>query len=68
MLDLNVLEIVKQSRTLDAVNLFINRFVVEKRVYPKLMHKGGKFLKKLWCCVGGRVCQGDLVLSIQLIT
>ena len=55
MLDLNVLEMVKQSRTLDAVNLFINRFVVEKRVYPKLMHKGGKFLKKLWCCVGGRV-------------
>ena len=55
MLDLNVLEIVKQSRTLDAVNLFINRFVVEKRVYPMLMHKGGKFLKKLWCCVGGRV-------------
>ena len=68
MLDLNVLEIVKQSRTLDAVNLFINRFVVEKRVYPKLMHKGGTFLKKLWCCVGGRVWQGDLVLSIQLIT
>ena len=41
MLDLKVLW------TLDAVNLFINRFVVEKRVYPKLMHKGGKFLKKL---------------------
>ena len=21
------------------------------------MNKGGKFLKKLWCCVGGRVWQ-----------
>ena len=20
-----------------------------------IMNKGGKFLKKLWCCVGGRV-------------
>ena len=23
----------------------------------KTMNKGGKFLKKLWCCVGGRVEQ-----------
>ena len=23
---------------------------------------GGKFLKKLWCCVGGRVYKGNLVL------
>ena len=29
---------------------------------------GGKFLKKLWCCVGGRVQQGNLVLSTVLIT
>ena len=24
--------------------------------------KGGKFLKKLWCCVGGRVYKGNLAL------
>ena len=30
--------------------------------------KRGKFLKKLWCCVGGRVQQGNLVLSTDLIT
>ena len=31
-------------------------------------NKGGKFLKKnwLWCCVGGRVSQGNLVLSYKL--
>ena len=27
----------------------------------------GKFLKKLWCCVGERVLQGNLVLSTELI-
>ena len=32
------------------------------------MCKGGKFLKELWCCVGGRVQQGYLVLSAELIT
>ena len=31
------------------------------------MLKGGKFLKKLWCCVGGGVLQDNLVLSIGLI-
>ena len=31
-------------------------------------NKGGKFLKKLWCYVGGRVKQGNLVLSTELIT
>ena len=30
--------------------------------------EGGKFLKKLWCCVSGRVQQGNLVLSTELIT
>ena len=29
--------------------------------------EGGKFLKKLWCCVSGRVQQGNLVLSTELI-
>ena len=37
------------------------------RTTESLMDKGGKFLKKLWCCVGGRVYQGNLVLSTQLI-
>ena len=27
----------------------------------KHMNKGGKFPKKLWCCVGGRVYQGNFV-------
>ena len=31
------------------------------------MCKGGKFLKKLWCCVCGRVQQDNLVLSTELI-
>ena len=31
-------------------------------------YKGGiKFLKKLWCCLRGRVYQDNLVLSIKLI-
>ena len=30
-------------------------------------NKGGKFLKKLWCCVGGKVKENNLVLSTQLI-
>ena len=30
------------------------------------MNKGGKLLKKLWCCVDGRVEQGHLVLSTEL--
>ena len=32
------------------------------------MNKVGKFLKKLRCRVGGRVKQGNLVLSTELIT
>ena len=31
------------------------------------MNKGGKFLKKLWCCRGGRVYQDNLVLSTEFI-
>ena len=32
------------------------------------VNREGKFLKKLWCCVGGRVKKGNLVLSTELIT
>ena len=32
------------------------------------LNQGGKFVKKLWCCVGGRVKQSNLVLSIEFIT
>ena len=32
-----------------------------------IINKGGKFLKKLWCCLSGRVCQDNLVLSIEFI-
>ena len=31
------------------------------------MIKGGKFLKKLGCCIGGIAEQGSLVLSAELI-
>ena len=27
-----------------------------------IMITGGKFLKKLWCCVAGRIKQGNFVL------
>ena len=30
-------------------------------------NKGAKFLKKLWCCVGGGVKQENLVLLTELI-
>ena len=30
--------------------------------------EGGKFLKKQWCCIGGRVQQGNIVLSTEFIT
>ena len=33
--------------------------------WEKQTNKGGKFLKKLWCCVGG-VLQDNLVLSTEL--
>ena len=32
------------------------------------LHRWGTFLKKLWCCVGGRIQQGNLVLVTELIT
>ena len=38
-----------------------------KPVSLEKMNKEGKFLKKLWCCVGGRVYQGNKVLSTELI-
>ena len=31
-------------------------------------NEGDKFLKKLWCCVGGRKQQGNLLLATELIT
>ena len=30
--------------------------------------RGTTFLKKFWCCVDGRVSQGNLVLATELIT
>ena len=38
-----------------------------KPVSLEKMNKEGNFLKKLWCCVGGRVYQGNKVLSTELI-
>ena len=42
------------------MNVFPNEAVVLK--------KGGKFIKELWCCISGRIQQGNLVLSTELIT
>ena len=36
--------------------------------FALIRNKGSKFLEKLWCCVGGRVSQSNLVLSNELIT
>ena len=47
------------------------RIIRAKQVVPLKhtnLHKWGKFLKKLWCCVGGRIQQGNLVLVTELIT
>ena len=33
----------------------------------KLFNKWSKFLKKLWCCIGGGVLQDKLILSIKLM-
>ena len=32
-----------------------------------ILELGGKFLKKMWCCVGGGVYQDNLVSSTELI-
>ena len=36
--------------------------------FALIRNKGGKFLEKLWGCVGGRASQSNLVLSTELIT
>ena len=52
-------------------NTYSDRFITftnwNKQLFSQ-MNKGGKFLKKLWCSVGGRVEQGNFVLSTELIT
>ena len=47
---------------------FVKHWVLFSSSYFGEVNKGGKFLKKLWCCVDGRVKQGNLVLSTTLIT
>ena len=40
------------------VNLIIKRQTeirAVKRIFQRRMNKRGKFVKKLWCCVGGKV-------------
>ena len=46
----------------------LTRQGVELGPFNPQMNKVGKFLKKLWCCVGGRAEQGNLELSTELIT
>ena len=38
------------------------RFLAMVYVFKFQMNKEGKFLEKLWCCVGGRALKGNLVL------
>ena len=43
------------------------RYLVLKRNEISLMNKGGKFLKKLWCCVGGGVLTRSFgIISTEL--
>ena len=42
-----------------------NNFYLLSAVFVARTNKGGKFLKKLWCCVGGSK-QDNLVLSTEL--
>ena len=45
--------------------MLCNLFTLATLVMNLIMVKGGKFLKKLWCCVGGSI-QDNLVLSTEL--
>ena len=42
--------------------------LIKSNNLPRSEGIGDKFPKKLWCCVVGRVQQGNLVLSTELIT
>ena len=42
-------------------------FLIAMGVVLYLEDKGGKFLKKILCCISERVKQGILALSIELI-
>ena len=46
----------------------VKHWVLFSSSYFGEVNKGGKFLKKLWYCVDGRVKQDNLVLSTTLIT
>ena len=41
----------------DTIYLYFGVFLMKQLFHPRFldMNKGGKFLKKLWCCIGGRV-------------
>ena len=47
---------------------FVKHWVLFSSSYFGEVNKGGKFLKKLWYCVDGRVKQDNLVSSTTLIT
>ena len=51
---------------------FVSRLKEESTTPRQLislhLKEGGKFLKKLWFCVSGRVQQDNLVLSTESIT
>ena len=48
-------------------NFYVHILVLRGK-YVRHMNRGVKFLRKLWGCVGERVCQGNKVLSTELIT
>ena len=37
--------------------------MIDVKRFENRMNRGGKFLKKLWCCVGRQICLDNLVLS-----
>ena len=60
----------KRIRTYELLISNLNSLPLSYRLLVKSLaiklgqiNKGGKFLKELWCCIGGRVLQGNEKLS-----
>ena len=50
---------------LDGKHNFLSELFLIK-FHLKCNRKGGKFLKKLWCCISGRVIAANLMLTPEL--
>ena len=43
------------QKAITKITIFVGRSFFIKGNSAVVMNKGGKFLKKLWCCISGRV-------------